>query len=374
MSIHRTKSGTWRVYYRQNGRQRSKNLPTKAAAERFDAEVKLRILEGRPVTRKKDAPTLETLAIMWMADRDDLAPKTLMGYAHALEKHVIPFIGHLKVHGSELRPVTLDTWQRDRLESGAGPSVIRRAHIALSQIFDWAILPHELLESNPLAPVKPPKQDRTEPRYLTAVEVERVRRALIDTDDTGSAALVSTLAYVGIRPQDALALEWSDVGTELSVFRKNTDGTIIPGSKTGHAHRRRVNLPDPVRADLEGWRVEIGKPTTGLIFPRARDGKPWREDDYRNWRRRAFARAAQSAGLGSLNPYALRHTCASLLAAAGWTHLEIARQLGHSPETSVRVYQHLLDVGRGERLSIDEWITAAREEVAGKRDRQSVAE
>jgi hypothetical protein len=69
------------------------------------------------------------------------------------------------------------------------------------------------------------------------------------------------------------------------------------------------------------------------------------------------------AGLGSLSPYDLRHTCASLLAAAGWNHLEIARQLGHSAETSVRVYQHLLEIGDGERRSIDVWITEAREQV-----------
>lgn len=84
--------------------------------------------------------------------------------------------------------------------------------------------------------------------------------------------------------------------------------------------------------------------------------------DYANWRR-SFQRAAREAGLNALSPYDLRHTCASLLAAAGWNHLEIAKQLGHSPETSVRVYQHLLEIGHGERRSIDAWITEARQEI-----------
>jgi len=72
--------------------------------------------------------------------------------------------------------------------------------------------------------------------------------------------------------------------------------------------------------------------------------------------------------LGDLNPYDLRHTCASLLAAAGWNHLEISAQLGHSPETSVKVYQHLIQVELGERRSIDEWITEARAEAASETD------
>jgi hypothetical protein len=49
----------------------------------------------------------------------------------------------------------------------------------------------------------------------------------------------------------------------------------------------------------------------------SRNGKPWREDDDCNWGRRAFSTAAKSAKLDNLNPYALRHTCASLFAAAG---------------------------------------------------------
>jgi hypothetical protein len=51
------------------------------------------------------------------------------------------------------------------------------------------------------------------------------------------------------------------------------------------------------------------------------------------------------------------------LAAAGWNHLEIAHQLGHSPETSVKVYQHLINAGNGPRRSIDDWITDARDGV-----------
>lgn len=363
MSVHKTKEGTWRVKYRDDGRQRSKTFPTKEMAERFDAETKKRKLEGRPLMRKQDAPRLEDFAVQWLAARTDLAPKTLTDYTYAVERHVVDHIGDLRVHASELRPAILDQWIKDRLDDGAGPISLRRAYLVLSQILDYAVLPAELLDANPLAAVKPPKQTAAEPRYLTAIEVECLRRILIEQDDPGSATLVSVLAYVGIRPQDALALEWHHVGKELSVLQKNSDGVIVPGGKTGLAHRRRVNLPDPVAADLESWRVEQGKPDHGLIFPRAKDGKPWRNTDYQNWRRRTFQRAATDASLGKLNPYALRHTAASLLAAAGWNHLEIARQLGHSAETSVRVYQHLVEVGIGERRSIDQWITEARAEV-----------
>ncbi|MGB6057603.1 MAG: site-specific integrase [Microthrixaceae bacterium] len=368
MSVHKTPQGTYRVKYRGDGQQKSATFPTRADAERFDADIKRRRLEGKPINRQRDAPLLAEFVVDWLAGRTDLSEKTLKSYSQAIDTHVLPYLGNLKVHRNELRPAVLAEWQRDRLAAGAGPSIIKRARGVLSQILDAAVLPHELLDSNPMAPVKPPKVPPSEPRFITAIEVERVRRRLIEQGDIGSAALVSVLAYVGIRPQDGLALEWSHIGQKLRVIQKNVDGSIQPGSKTGMGYRRQVNLPDPVRADLEGWRVASGGSTQGLVFPRSTDRLPWRETDYRNWRNRAFSKAAEATGLGNLNPYDLRHTCASLLAAAGWNHLEIAAQLGHSPETSVKVYQHLIQVELGERRSIDEWITEARAEVAREND------
>lgn len=368
MSVHKTPQGTYRVKYLEGGRRRSKTFPTKAEADRYDAEVKRRKLEGKPVHRYKDAPVLSDFIVDWLAGRSDLSEKTLRSYSQALDTHVLPYLGALKVHGSDLRPAVLAQWQRERLAAGSGPSIVKRARGVLSQVLDTAVLPFELLDSNPMASVKPPKVPPSEPRFITAIEVERIRRWLIDQGDLGSATLVSVLAYVGVRPQDGLALEWGHIGERLRVIQKNVDGSILPGSKTGMGYRRQVNLPDPVRADLEGWRVASGGSTQGLIFPRSSDHQPWKETDYRNWRVRVFGKAGEAAGLGNLNPYDLRHTCASLLAAAGWNHLEIAAQQGNSPETSVKVYQHLIQVELGERRSIDEWITDARAETAKETD------
>lgn len=371
MSVHKTPQGTYRVKYREGDRQRSKTFPTKAAADRYDAEVKRRQLEGKPVSRRQDAPILRDFTIEWLAGRTDLAPKTLETYTQAIDKHVLPQLGHLRIHGTEIRPGTLAHWQRERLADGAGPSSIRIARMVLSQILAAAVLPYELLDANPMASIKPPAEPAKEPRFLAAIAVERMRRRLIDQGNVGSATLISVLAYVGIRPQDALALEWKHVGKELTVIQKNTDGRIVPGSKTGQAYRRRVNIPEPVAADLEGWRIHQGKPTAGLIFPRAKDGMPWRRADYQNWRRRHFKATAADAGLGNLKPYDLRHTCGSLLAAAGWNHLEVAAQLGHSAETSVRVYQHLIRTGFGERKPIDDWITEAREQAGTEAEKKA---
>jgi integrase len=68
-----------------------------------------------------------------------------------------------------------------------------------------------------------------------------------------------------------------------------------------------------------------------LVFP-AHDGGLWSNQDWRNWRQRIFAPAAEAIGLAKeTRPYDLRHTAASLLIAAGRNPIHVAKQMGHSP-------------------------------------------
>ena len=73
------------------------------------------------------------------------------------------------------------------------------------------------------------------------------------------------------------------------------------------------------------------------------DGEPWREHDYRNWRRRVFNPAAVECGVSRPRPYDLRHSFASLLLhERRLSIVEIAEQLGHSPTTTLKIYAHVI--------------------------------
>lgn len=354
---HPNKYGGFDIRYREGKKHRSKSFKTERQAERFRDEVDQMHGAGKQVVRAKDVPFLDDFAVEWLAGRTDLADSTQAKYAEFLDTHILPDLGHLRL--IELRPKRLKEWQVDRLAGGAGPAVLGKAQSLLRQILDEAVLPYEYLDVNPVLALKKPKYEKREHRWLTAFEVEQIRMKFIDWEDLGSATLVSILAYVGIRPQDALALEWEDLtGERLVVIKKVVDGRIQRGSKTGDGYRRTVYVPPMVAADLREWG---NGERTGLIFPRAKDGAPWTESDYNNWRSRkqyrkqpngrkalrkgrCFKLAAEEAGLGwDLHPYSLRHTGATIYISSGWNHVQVAHQLGHSPEVSMRTYQHLYD-------------------------------
>ena len=361
-SIHKTNHGTYEFKWRERGRQRSRTRKTMAEALALQDEIQRRLAQGKAVLSDKDIPTLEDFGNNWLARREDLEDSTQAKYAEWLEVHIYPELGHLLL--CDLTPRRLAEWQEDKLNSGAGAAVLGKAQTLLGQILKKATR-HEYIDINPVLALDRPRYRKREHRWLTANEVELLRGWFLEAEDLGSATLISVLGYVGIRPQDALALSWPDVGEKLNVVRKNSQGTIRAGSKTGENYKRKVYLPEPVAADLAQWRAES---EGALIFGRRTDGGPWTKHDWDNWRSRikpngkrgySFKQAAEDVGLGStLKPYDLRHTAASLYAAAGWGTVEIAHQLGHSPTESQRTYQHLIDTSQ--RGSIDDYIREAR--------------
>lgn len=357
-SINRTPGGKYQVEWRESRKQKGKTFGDKRSASAFAAEIERRLVEGKPIRRRKDVPILREFSIEWLASRSDLEASTQRLYVRWLSTHVWPDLGHLPL--IDLRPRRLAEWQQDRLKAGAGPAAIGKTQAVLSQILDWAVLPHEYLDVNPVLALRRPSYPKKQPPWLTAEEVEKLRGWFLDDKNTGSATVVSVLAYVGIRPQDALALTWDRVGERMPVIERNSQGNILPGSKRSGEHRRSVKVPEIVLADLENWRLDSNG-TTELVFSRS-DGRPWTKTDWDNWRARRFKVAAKDVGLGKdLRPYALRHTAASLYAAAGWDHIEIARQLGHSPEESMRTYQHIIEKHHGQaRKPVEQWIAEAR--------------
>ena len=244
----------------------------------------------------------------------------------------------------EVTPGVVNDLRADLKLAGVGAPTARKALFILQSIMSLAEV-RGLVGRNPVKAVKKPRQKSREVHPLAPVKVEAVRAAL----DLGDATLVSLLAYAGVRPSEALHLRWRGV----------RERTLLVYSTKTHKSRT-VRLLPPLATDLDEWRMASGRPSDeSLLFPRA-DEEPWKDHDYRNWRKRTFQPACEGVGISAI-PYDLRHSFVSLLIYEGLSIVEVARQAGHSPTVCLSTYAHCFEeFDPAARIPAEDAIRAAR--------------
>jgi integrase len=281
------------------------------------------------------------------------APKTRLHYASLYDHHLRPFLGSIALR--DIDPETVGRWQADRLAAGAGPVAVRQALELLGSVLEHAFVSGRVAE-NPVRRVKKARLPRREEVHaLSPTSIETMRAALGARD----AALLSVLAYAGLRPGEALGLRWGDVRERTILIQRSISLGEEADTKT--RQHRTVRLLAPLAADLRSWRMAAGRPDDDqLVFP-GKDGQPWTQPAYQSWRRRAFRRATQAAGLAHARPYDLRHSFASLLLHEGRSVIYVARQLGHDARLTLTRYGHVMDeLEDTPRVEAEEVIADAR--------------
>jgi integrase len=178
---------------------------------------------------------------------------------------------------------------------------------------------------------------------LAPETIEAIRRHLLVHGHRDGATLVSLLGYAGLRPEEALALQWRHVRERTLLVEQAVSDGELKGQKTNRPPRT-VDRLTPLKQDLAEWRLASGRPAQdAFLFPGATPQRPWRDHDYRNWRKRHFRPAAEAAGVPTARPYDLRHSFASLMLHEGRVGIvDLASQLGHSPTMTLNTYGHVI--------------------------------
>lgn len=303
-------------------------------AQAFEATVLLAKRRGDLEALDAGTETLREFEQEWWTNYAalHLEAHTRRDYRRLIDKHILPELGRYQLR--RLNPRMLTTWLAG-LETGDPTK--RKVAAVLQGILERAV-EWERIPGNPAKVVRKPARSRSRiPRPLDARTVGAIRDRLASERDR---TFVSLLAYGGLRPGEALALRWDDVGDRtLSVSRS----VALGGEKdTKNRRVRTVEVSDDLAHALRAWRLASGN-RTGLVFPGV-DGKPWSDTQYRNWRTRVFHKAAPG-----VNPYDLRHTRASELFAEGRNPAWIAEQMGHTLQTLLSTYVHVFEEVRDER-------------------------
>jgi integrase len=176
--------------------------------------------------------------------------------------------------------------------------------------------------------------------FLNADQVEQ----LADTIREPYGTLVYLFAYGGLRWGEAAALKRKRCDLDRSRLEvaeslADVDGRLHLGTTKNHRSRI-VTIPGFLRDRLDGHLSHhVPDDPEALLFT-SPQGAPLRNS---NFRRQVWYQAVEDAGLPKgLRIHDLRHTCASLLIAAGANPKAVQVQLGHSSITvTMDRYTHL---------------------------------
>jgi integrase len=190
------------------------------------AEARGQLVAASPVKTAGAELTLAGFWPMYRADSESrLARSTLREYERIWDRRLGPRFGGVVLDA--IRPRLVSEWRAELLAGGVGAEAVRYAMVLLQAMYTLAIEWGEA-QANPVSVVRKPRHGRQraiEP--LAPEDIERLRAILIDDGDHRSATLVSVLAYAGLRPGEALGLEWRHVRDQtLLIEQAVSDGRL----------------------------------------------------------------------------------------------------------------------------------------------------
>ena len=269
-----------------------------------------------------------------------LRPTTCATYQSLINCHILPYVGDELL--SRVSPLTLEHLYANLEAKGVSPRLRQQVHALLHCAFKKAVR-LKLIRDNPASAVDRPRARRREIRALTAEEVGVLLRAAAEDR---LYALYVLAVTTGLRQGEIFALRWKDVSLGqrvLSVRRALLDAggrREIADPKTVKG-KRRVELPDLAVKALQTHRSRLkATPHPEVwVFTDTQGGTLRRS----NFLRRNWAPLLARAGLKGVRFHDLRHTCASLLLAAGVHPKIVQERLGHATiAITLDTYSHVV--------------------------------
>ncbi|MDR3413292.1 MAG: site-specific integrase [Formivibrio sp.] len=216
---------------------------------------------------------------------------------------------------------------------------VNRFLAALSSVCTYGVKELNWIERNPLERVSKGSESKGRVRYLSDVELPRFLKACRQSNNQNLYLAVVLALTTGGRKSETMGLRWSQIRLQ--------DRTAMLGdTKNGDA--RALPLSGEVIVLLQE-RSKVRNLLDDRLFP----PKPRSKSPFLDLRA-PFATALKEAEIGdyigegkkrlfvaNFRWHDLRHTCASYLAMAGTSPLEISKILGHRTMAMVSRYAHL---------------------------------
>ena len=352
-SIRKRKDGRWEGRFTA-GRDPLTGKPIyKNVLGKTQGEVKDKLKTELEKVKRLDYIRAEEITVgewveIWLQNYGKMTmhASTYETYEGNLRIHVRPKIGDIKL--CKLTSLKLQQFFKALLENGRiarkesakqpkGLSVktVSNIRTMLYSAFEKAIA-EKLLQQNPCAGCKLPKEQKKEMRIL---DPEQIGRFFEEARNSGKYEFYYTELMTGLRRGELLGLKWSDVNfreqtvtVQRQILRVNGEVKEYP-LKTKNAYRV-LALPDQMTELFRHMKAQSVSP---YLFP-----SPTGEAQDPDSILKMFHRILKRAGLEQIRFHDLRHTFATLALQNGVDYKTLSGMLGHySVAFTLDTYTHI---------------------------------
>lgn len=347
-SIYQRKDGRWTAAFGTgDGRRRYVYGRTRQEAAKKLAEAQRAHHDG--MLPADGRVTVSAFAKEWLEGvKTSVRPKTVEAYEWAVQTHIVPRIGRLKM--AKVQPVHLERAYADMRSAGKAPKTVRSVHTTAHTFFGKAVR-LGLIPRNPASLADVPKVPRREPPMFDQRDFQTFVSA---ARDNRLEALFVLAITSGARSGELLGLRWLDIDFEAGLLHIRralhlSQGEFSLAEPKTSSSLRSLALSRVAQDALRRHRTRQNEQALGvgpawsnpwdLVFTNEIGGPL----DRHNVLRRELRPLLAEVGLPPLTFHDLRSVAGSLALDHGVPLPVVSHALGHSDiSTTARHYVHLI--------------------------------
>lgn len=269
------KKFAWVVDYSDMaGKRRQKTFAKKKAADAFAATATVEVREGVHVADSVSA-TIEAAGKLWIAgaSASGLERSTVEQYSIHLRKHIIPFVGAVKL--SSLSIARVRAFEDSLREADRSPAMIKKVLVSLGTLIADA-QERGLVARNIVRDLKGRRgsgdkrqEKRQKGRLKIGVDIptREDAKALVAVLHGRWRPLILTAIFCGLRPSELRGLRWKDVDLQKGEIRvhQRADQYNEIGAPKSISGERTLPAPPMVINGLKEWKLSCPKRDTGKL-------------------------------------------------------------------------------------------------------------
>ena len=288
---------------------------------------------------------------------------TYQHYETEVNSQILPYFKALNirlvdVNRDVLQSYFIEKYENGRIDGkgGLSPTTLRHHRNVINQTLNLA-LRNGLILQNPCQFVTLPQTERYNYDFFNLDEINQFLNAI---KNERLYPLYLVTATLGLRKSEVLGIKWDSIDIEnktLTIKHTRVEGhTVVEKDKTKNQSSMRsfplsdnlINVFVMLKNDEKENKKLFGNKyvKNDYVF-KWEDGRPYNP----NYITKKHKKILKKYGFRHIRFHDLRHSCASLLNAQGFTLKDIQEWLGHSDiQTTANTYAHL-DIKRKQNIS-----------------------